>query len=122
LTVCLRFKFLGLTYFFFFSRAKQVLNNARKKLPTELKIWITAAQLEESHGNSERAEKVMTRAISDLKQHGVVFGRDKWLEEAHACEREGKSSVVGGWLVWWLVCGCCFLSRGVRSFCFLWLI
>jgi hypothetical protein len=98
------------SFFFFFSRAKQVLNNARKKLPTELKIWITAAQLEESHGNSERAEKVMTRAISDLKQHGVVFGRDKWLEEAHACEREGKSSVVGG--CW---CGCwCVVAASCR--------
>ena len=102
-----------LNVLFFFSRAKQVLNNARKKLPTELKIWITAAQLEESHGNSERAEKVMTRAISDLKQHGVVFGRDKWLEEAHACEREGKSVVPV-----WFLCGSCV----VRSLCFLWLI
>jgi len=99
---------------FFFSRAKQVLNNARKKLPTELKIWITAAQLEESHGNSERAEKVMTRAISDLKQHGVVFGRDKWLEEAHACEREGKSSVVGGWLVCGWCGGWCVVAASCR--------
>ena len=108
-------------------------------MPTELKIWITAAQLEESHGNSERAEKVMTRAISDLKQHGVVFGRDKWLEEAHACEREGKSSVVGGcwcggwcvvgvwlvcgwcvvgvWFVWWLVGGWCVVGVVVAASC-----
>ena len=69
-----------------YGRAKQVLNNARKKLPTELKIWMTAAQLEESHGNKAQAEKVMTHAISNLKQHGVVFGREKWMENAHGCE------------------------------------
>jgi hypothetical protein len=41
----------------------QVLNRARKALPTEQSIWITAAQLEEANGNFEMADKIVARAL-----------------------------------------------------------
>ena len=82
-----------------YERAKQVLNNARKRLPTELRIWITAAQLEESHGNGARAAKVMSRAIGMLTKQGVVFGRDKWREEARASEIEAGLPIVASTIV-----------------------
>jgi pre-mRNA-processing factor 6 len=82
-----------------YDRAKQVLNNARKRLPTELRIWITAAQLEESHGNGERAAKVMARAIGMLKKQGVTFGRDKWRSEAKTSELEASLPIVASTIV-----------------------
>lgn len=41
----------------------QVLNKARKALPTEQSIWITAAQLEEANSNFDMAQKIVARAL-----------------------------------------------------------
>jgi hypothetical protein len=49
----------------------QVLNRARKALPAEQSIWITAAQLEEANGNSDMADKIVNRAL----KVGPVFIR-----------------------------------------------
>lgn len=45
------------------AHAPQVLNRARKALPAEQSIWITAAQLEEANGNADMAEKIVQRAL-----------------------------------------------------------
>jgi pre-mRNA-processing factor 6 len=71
-----------------YARAKQVLNSARKKLPGELKIWLTAAQLEESHGNVARAEMVTARAVDAMRKAGIERDRNTWLQEAVLSELE----------------------------------
>ena len=52
----------------------QVLNRARKALPTEQSIWITAAQLEEANGNHEMVEKIVPRAIKVYERGAGVTG------------------------------------------------
>ena len=39
----------------------QVLNRARQAIPTESKIWITAAMLEEANGNVPMVDKIIDR-------------------------------------------------------------
>ncbi|KAF5841064.1 PRP1 splicing factor, N-terminal-domain-containing protein [Dunaliella salina] len=66
-----------------------VLNRARKALPAEQSIWITAAQLEEANGNAEMSDKIVSRAIKALEQVGVIIHRDTWLGYAEQAERSG---------------------------------
>jgi pre-mRNA-processing factor 6 len=40
-----------------------VLNRARRALPAEQTIWITAAQLEEANGNTGMVDKVIAKAL-----------------------------------------------------------
>ena len=42
---------LALAYLESYKDARQVLNRARKNIPTERAIWIAAAKLEEAAGN-----------------------------------------------------------------------
>ncbi len=44
-----------------------MLNRARQAIPTEPSIWITAAKLEEAHGNTEMVEKIAARSIKSLQ-------------------------------------------------------
>lgn len=46
-----------------YENAKKVLNRARKALPAESSIWITAAQLEEANGNAGMADKIISKAL-----------------------------------------------------------
>ena len=55
-------------------------------MPGELKIWLTAAQLEESHGNVERAEMVTARAVDAMHKAGVERDRDSWCKRL-LCQR-----------------------------------
>ena len=41
-----------------YQEARKVLNNARKKLPSEPQIWFTAAKLEEANSNVQNVPKV----------------------------------------------------------------
>jgi hypothetical protein len=52
----------------------QVLNRARKALPAEQSIWITAAQLEEANGNSPMVEKIIAKAVK-VGRHWTVGRR-----------------------------------------------
>ena len=61
---------------------------SKEEIVGELKIWLTAAQLEESHGNVERAEMVTARAVDAMHKAGVERDRDSWLQEAVMSEIE----------------------------------
>lgn len=63
-----------------YDNAQTVLNNARRAIPTEPVIWISAAKLEEAHGNPGRVPKILDRSIPHLKANGVVIDRDYWLK------------------------------------------
>lgn len=66
-----------------YANARKVLNEARKKLPTEPSIWITAAKLEEANGNEAGIEMIVKRAVRALAQHNVVMEREQWLAEVN---------------------------------------
>jgi pre-mRNA-processing factor 6 len=64
-----------------------VLNRAREAIPTERTTWITAAKLEEAHGNSTLVNKIIEKMVSSLAQYQVVIRRDEWIAEAVEAER-----------------------------------
>lgn len=67
--------------------ARKVLNQAREALPTERATWITAAKLEEAHGNFKLVSKIISKMISSLTQYNVVIKRADWIAEAVEAER-----------------------------------
>lgn len=64
-------------------KARDVLNDARKAIPTESAIWINAAKLEEAQGNTGMVTKIISRAIVSLTANSVVIDRDAWLKVSH---------------------------------------
>lgn len=57
------------------------MNEARAQLPTNQKIWITAAELEEAHGqNEEMVDKIIHMAVSTLTSHHVMEDREQWFK------------------------------------------
>nr|SVE69638.1 EOG090X017X [Eubosmina coregoni] len=70
-----------------YENARKVLNKARENIPTDRQIWITAAKLEEAHGNSTMVEKIIDRSINSLASNGVEIHRDHWLKEAVDSEK-----------------------------------
>ena len=44
-----------------YENARKVLNKARENIPTDRQIWITAAKLEEAHGNYPMVPKIVER-------------------------------------------------------------
>ncbi|WCJ32812.1 Pre-mRNA-processing factor 6 [Euphorbia peplus] len=68
-----------------YDNAKRVLNNARMNLSYEPIIWITAAKLEETNGNTSMPGKIIARCI----RKGLVIDRAVWIKEAEAAERAG---------------------------------
>ncbi|KAI9593347.1 PRP1 splicing factor, N-terminal-domain-containing protein [Syncephalis fuscata] len=73
-----------------YDNARKVLNRARTTIRTSHEIWIAAARLEEENGVTDRVEVIISRAVSDLSKLGTVLGREQWLQEAEACERQGS--------------------------------
>ncbi|EKX73881.1 conserved hypothetical protein [Theileria equi strain WA] len=72
-----------------YEEAQKVLNEARKRLPTNVDIWITASKLEESNGNDQMVERIITRALDNLAKKGVVHIRSNWLKHAKVAETNG---------------------------------
>jgi len=71
-----------------YDNAKKVLNRAVAALPTEPLIWITAAKLEETHGNARMVAKVIERAVKkSLPGAGVIIDRETWLRDAETAEK-----------------------------------
>jgi pre-mRNA-processing factor 6 len=62
-----------------YDKARAVLNAARAAIPTEPAIWITAAKLEEAHGNAEAVGRIIEKAIG-------VLTRDQVKCEKRGCE------------------------------------
>jgi pre-mRNA-processing factor 6 len=72
-----------------YERARKVLNKARQTIPTSHEIWLAAAQLEESAGNVNNIDVIIGKAIKALSVKGTELTRERWLEEARACEKSG---------------------------------
>eukprot|EP00960_Hanusia_phi_P070961 767436-Hanusia_phi.AAC.13 len=78
--------------------ARKVLNNARKKVPSEPQIWFTAAKLEEANDNGQNVPKILERAMrqfADMKLK-VSDDRDFWQQEAEKAEKGGYAVVAEG--------------------------
>jgi len=61
-----------------YQNAKVILNRARKNLPTELKIWVHAAKLEEVNGTIDLMP-IIKNGIRLLGKYGVKVNREDWL-------------------------------------------
>jgi len=76
-----------------YDKAKEILNRARKEIPTSHIIWINAAKLEETQNSEnnvdENIENLINRCIKSLTKNGVNLTREQWLNEAEICERSG---------------------------------
>lgn len=66
--------------------ARKVLNLARENLPTERKVWIMAAVLEEVNGQSQLVGRILDKMLLSLAQLEVIVKREDWLAEAVDCE------------------------------------
>lgn len=64
-----------------------MLNQAREAIPTEPSTWITAAKLEEAHGNGQLVERIIEKMMASLAQYEVIISRAQWLREAEAAEQ-----------------------------------
>lgn len=69
--------------------AKKLLNDARRVNPTSREIWITAAKLEETQGNTNVVQTLISRALHSLRKMGATMDRDPWIKDAETAEREG---------------------------------
>ncbi|KAH0915331.1 hypothetical protein HID58_029777, partial [Brassica napus] len=72
-----------------YENTKKLLNKARVTLPRERGIWITAAKVEEANGNTDKVGTIIEKGLKALQSEGVVINRERWIEEAEACERTG---------------------------------
>src|SRR5204862_5893316 len=72
-----------------YQNARKVLNNARKAVRTSYEIWLAAMRLEEQQGNDNRLDALMKRALSELEESGGMLPRERWIEEAEKCEKDG---------------------------------
>ncbi|KAF2001397.1 hypothetical protein P154DRAFT_521780 [Amniculicola lignicola CBS 123094] len=70
-------------------QAQQILNAARKALPTSSQIWIQACRLQEQLGRGNMCDKIMERAVKALTKDTAMPKRETWIENAHKCESEG---------------------------------
>ena len=57
-----------------YENARKVLNKARENIPTDRQIWITAAKLEEAHGNYPMVPKIIERG-----GRGKGWGGVEWV-------------------------------------------
>ncbi|KAF2877783.1 PRP1 splicing factor, N-terminal-domain-containing protein [Massariosphaeria phaeospora] len=69
--------------------AQQILNMARKAIPTSWAIWVQACRLQEELGKSDLCEKVMERAVKALIKENAMIKREEWITQAEICEEEG---------------------------------
>ena len=64
-----------------------MLNRAREANPTEYKIYIAAAKLEEAQGNLALIPKILKKAVDNMGKHKVQLKRDQWLQQAVIAEQ-----------------------------------
>jgi pre-mRNA-processing factor 6 len=70
--------------------SQQVLNRARKAVPSSWKIWIAACRLSEATGSLDRLDAIMSRAVKALIKENSMISREEWLAQAEICEEEGS--------------------------------
>ncbi|KAI8939122.1 hypothetical protein NX059_004956 [Plenodomus lindquistii] len=86
--------------------AQQVLNKARKAIPTSWAIWIHACRLQEELGKVEMCDRIMERAVKALIKENAMIKREEWLAQAEICEEEGDrvtaASIIKATIGWGL--------------------
>jgi pre-mRNA-processing factor 6 len=75
--------------------AQQILNAARKAIPTSWAIWIQACRLQEQLGKTELCDKIMERAVKALTKENAMLKREEWITQAEKCEEEGAVATAG---------------------------
>lgn len=70
-----------------YENARKVLNKARENIPTDRQIWISAARLEETRGQSEMVNRIIERALTSLRANMVEINREHWLKDAVDAEK-----------------------------------
>jgi pre-mRNA-processing factor 6 len=74
--------------------AQQILNKARKAIPTSWAIWIYACRLQEQQGKVDSLDMIMTRAVKSLVKANAMPKREEWLSEAEICEEQGDKGTA----------------------------
>lgn len=74
--------------------AQQILNRARKAIPTSWAIWVHACRLQEEIGKVELLDKIMQRAVKALIKENAMIKREEWLAQAEVCEEEGDKATA----------------------------
>ncbi|KAH8727780.1 PRP1 splicing factor, N-terminal-domain-containing protein [Phaeosphaeriaceae sp. PMI808] len=86
--------------------AQQVLNKARKSIPTSWAIWVHACRLQEELGKVEMCDRIMERAVKALIKENAMIKREEWLTQAEICEKEGDkgtaASIIKATIGWGL--------------------
>jgi pre-mRNA-processing factor 6 len=75
--------------------AQQILNAARKAIPTSWAIWVHACRLQEELGKTNLCDKVMERAVKALIKENAMPSREDWIAQAEICEEEGDVATAG---------------------------
>ncbi|KAF2274647.1 TPR-like protein [Westerdykella ornata] len=75
--------------------AQQILNAARKAIPTSWAIWVQACRLQEQLGKVELCDKIMERAVKALIKENAMPKREEWITHAEVCEEEGAIVTAG---------------------------
>ncbi|KAF2203116.1 hypothetical protein GQ43DRAFT_390718 [Delitschia confertaspora ATCC 74209] len=86
--------------------AQQILNAARKALPTSWAIWVQACRLQEQLGKTEPLPKIMERAVKALIKANAMLKREEWISQAEKCEEEGAvatcAAIISATIGWGL--------------------
>ena len=71
-------------------QAQQILNKARRAIPTSSTIWIQACRLQEQLDKPAKdIDRIMERAAKGLAKENAMLKREEWIAKAEACEEEG---------------------------------
>lgn len=92
-----------------YENAKKVLNQARQVLPTEPRIWVTAAKLEEAQGNEHKVDFIIDKGTCDaVRQEGGTRAG------VHQAVSETKDPSRGTHDAYLTVCMCACPQRSSR--------
>ncbi|KAF2244782.1 hypothetical protein BU26DRAFT_542686 [Trematosphaeria pertusa] len=75
--------------------AQQILNAARKAIPTSWAIWVHACRLQEEMGRVNLCDKIMERAVKALIKENAMPKREEWITQAEVCEEENDIVTAG---------------------------
>ncbi|ORY10169.1 PRP1 splicing factor, N-terminal-domain-containing protein [Clohesyomyces aquaticus] len=70
-------------------QAQQILNAARKAIPTSWAVWVQASRFQEQLGKDEICDRIMDRAVKALAKENAMPKREDWIHQAEICEEEG---------------------------------
>lgn len=74
--------------------AQQILNAARRAIPTSWAIWVQACRLQEQLGKEELCDKIMERAVKALTKENAMLKREEWITQAEICEEEEATTTA----------------------------